>query len=461
MGLFDDLIPADATAAAPPPGAGLFDDLIPSSSAPETGTAPQHEAAGPGKSVLPERPGIMARVADVFTGNSRTEFPDAPEFGAALMRGGVRPEDLERLGHLDLTSAGRSGITPDPNAQLDILKKNIPGLEARQDAYGNIMLRAPQVGVEEWAYLNRPGVSGRDAEELTVQTLATLPFLRFAGRGGHLVASVARGAAGLGAGEVAKDALATAAGSEQGIDPTRAAVTAVTGAVTAPGVPTAIVSGAGRTLAAPFRNGPVAEIASMVRGQRNPEAEATRRVGTALAAVERAGQTALGDADRLMAEQTAQPAAVIDSGGHTTRALARAASNASPEARGTLDNFIAQRFETQAERAGEFLTSLVGPPANVTAVQGGLNTARRSTLGPLYDAAYQRGAVGLHTPGLAALEAAEPMRRAIQAAEQSMARKELAGTLATSVRGPTTNPTLEMWDQVARSLADEDRKSVV
>lgn len=176
----------------------------------------------------------LTRARDVFTGELRTEFPDALEFETALMRGRVRPEDLPNMGEFDLTSVARSGVTPDPKAQLDILRRNIPGLEDRTDAFGNVMLRAPRFGVTDWTYLNKPGASARDVDEFATGTLATLPFMGLFGRGGSIAARAATGAAAGAGSSVTQDALAMAQGSEQGIDAGRAGMSAAFSAALGP-----------------------------------------------------------------------------------------------------------------------------------------------------------------------------------------------------------------------------------
>lgn len=199
------------------------------------------------------------------TGEGRTEFPDAEEFHVAFQRqAGLTPEQVQAQPHgrdpqtfwehvrralgsrefdapeappgqaFDRTVIERSGITPDPQAQLDILRRGIPGLESRQDRYGNVMLRAPQFGVNDWTYLNRPGVSGRDWQELATETLATLPFGAAVGLGRTLLGRAAIGGAAMGGASLAQDAAATAMGSEQGVDPLRAVVSAGVGSVVGP-----------------------------------------------------------------------------------------------------------------------------------------------------------------------------------------------------------------------------------
>lgn len=178
--------------------------------------------AGATEAANPDSPGPWAQFKDYFTGASRTEFPDAPEFVPAYIEATKKPAPA-LMG---------SAVTPDPKAQLDILKKNIPGLETKQDSHGNLMLKAP--GMQDWAYLNKPGASGRDLDEFMTQTLATLPFARGFGVGGSIPARMATGAASMGGASVAQDVAAMAQGSEQGVDPERAAVSAGLGAATGP-----------------------------------------------------------------------------------------------------------------------------------------------------------------------------------------------------------------------------------
>lgn len=392
----------------------------------------------------------VTSIAEAADGSSRTEHPNASEFLPALETA-ARERGVagtyETTPHLG--AVARSAVSPDANAQVDILRANIPGLEVQRDRFGNVMLRAPGEGVNDWTYLNRPGFSRRDIEEFGVGTLATAPFLAVGGIGSTLFRRALSMAGALGAGEVTRDVAATAMGSEQGIDPARAAVAAGLGAVTAPGVPTAIAGGLGRVVAAPLEN-----VTAALRGRINPEREGFRRVGTALQRDEAAGATALTDAEQQMAAANMQPVAAIDTGGETTRALARQNANVSPEARGTLDRFIQGRFETQTQRVADFIEQAVGAPANAHVARQAIEGGQQQTLPPLYQAAYRHGAAGVYTPSLEAIAQEPAMQAAMRAAEQAMQRRQASGMLQTSSRGPTGNPTLEYWDQVTRYLRD-------
>lgn len=178
--------------------------------------------------------GLMAEAKNLITGelDIDPEFANAPEFHKAILAN--QPKDLSDVGEFDLTAISRSAVTPDPKAQLDILRKNIPGLETKTDRNGNILLRAPKFGVTEWAYLNRPGASARDLDELGTQTLATLPLAGLFGAGASIPARIGAGALAGGAGSVVQDVAAMTAGSEQGIDLDRAAISAAAGGALAP-----------------------------------------------------------------------------------------------------------------------------------------------------------------------------------------------------------------------------------
>jgi hypothetical protein len=176
---------------------------------------------------------------NLVTGEYTTEFPNAEEFASAFAnRGGQTLEQINRGEEgANLSGINVSAITSDPAAQLDILRRNVPGLEDRKDAYGNVMVRAPRLGVTEWTYLNRPGASAQDASEFGTQLVATLPFGGLFGRGTTIPRRILFGAAGGAGASVTTDLLAGAAGSEQGVDPYRAVVSGGVGGVLGPLTP--------------------------------------------------------------------------------------------------------------------------------------------------------------------------------------------------------------------------------
>lgn len=81
------------------------------------------------------RPRMMMRVKDALTGEMRTEIPKAPEFErAAIETGHISAEDVAagREPSFDGSVIGRSHVTSDPAAALDILSKQISGGQARK-----------------------------------------------------------------------------------------------------------------------------------------------------------------------------------------------------------------------------------------------------------------------------------------------------------------------------------------
>lgn len=381
------------------------------------------------------KPGFWGRAVDMVTGTSRNQLGDRPEFLQAYMN------ESAGSGPVSPDAVMRSGVTPDQNAQLDILKKNIPGLEHQLDQHGNLMLKAP--GMKDWSYLNAPGISGRDLDEIGTQTLATLPFLGAAGRGATTATRAATGTAGLAGASVAQDVMATAQGSEQGIDPLRAGISAVAGGVTAPGVPTAIGQGiksVGEKIASPFR------------GAFKPEAEAARRVAQAVDADARMAPPLLPQ-ERQTAAATGQDLRVMDTGGPSTSRLARQAANVSPEAEQTLNSVINKRYEEQGPRTAEFVRDLIQTPGRASQTRQELQQIARTSRAPYYQRAYTEGSQGISDPTIAGLMEAPVFQEAMKVADRMMQNRATTQRFTTGRAGPN-GPTLEYFDNVKRALDD-------
>lgn len=391
------------------------------------------------------------QLREAVTGEGKTQYPDAPEFLPAYVEA--------THGRLDdgFTAINQSAVTPDQNAQLDILKKRIPGLETQLDAHGNLMLRAP--GMKDWAYLNKPGVSGRDIDELGTQTLATLPFMGMWGRGASTLARAGT-AAGAGAGSsITQDVLASAAGSDQGIDPMRAGVSAGIGAVTAPGVPSLVAQTVERGARGAVNAGRNAaeRVFNPERAAERTVADAFVRDATGNIAPNMTGQQAeaLGRT-RLAAAAPEQDARLMDIGGERVRDLARSAANISPEARQVLTDVIQPRFETQNQRAITAIRDIAGTAGNATHVQRGIEDASRVVNRQAYDRAYQMGANGISSPVITRILQAPAAREAVEAAADGFANKQAAGRVTTGMRSQNGEFTLEFLDQVARTLSDRE-----
>jgi hypothetical protein len=173
---------------------------------------------------------------------------------------------------------------------------------------------------------------------------ATLPERIAIGSG---VGAAVGGAAGVGEGQGATDSIA------KGI--TGAGIGGLLGGA-APAVVEGAVQGA-RAVAQPIVN--------TIRGIRDPEGEAARRVALG---IQRDIQTDPQAASRLTPQEFTQnvqsggPATVMDLGGETTRALARSAANTSPEGRAVLNRAINDRFEGQSDRVTGWLNQNYNHP---------------------------------------------------------------------------------------------------
>ena len=521
MGMFDHL--PDANSGTPAAGAasgGLFDHL-------------------PDASAQKPAPGFLERVSNVFTGADRTQYPDAPEFHTASaeftpaqkdymaanpypqgpglgVMGHIKaalgsqeetrtPEQIawtqqfEKLGSgVDTDKVARSAITSDATAQLEILKKQIPGLEVKPDKFGNIMLKTPQM--KEWAYLNKPGVSARDIDELGTQTLATLPLLGMGGAGGNIPTRIATGFLGGVGAEAEKNLLAKAQGSTQDLTPGEVLTAGAFGGALAPGVPTATLQ-RGAQIASNL------PIVNTIRGAINPELEASRRVAVgyqnSLATRRAAG---LQEAERLQAAGDVQGAQRVlrelpperpnpemlqhraggdfqtrdaregafmfpgnstnaDIMGQEGGALARSAANSSPAARQILEDTLSPRHEAQAQRALNFLDNNVGGAATLAnADREALNQLAHNARGQFYDAAFNQPAAlaGIvRTPEIAAVHNSPAGHEAYQRALETIQNRAAAGRLRTQQNGTTPNTqTLEFWDEVKRNLQDEYKRLV-
>ncbi|MCV0371714.1 hypothetical protein [Filomicrobium sp.] len=267
---FEHLIPGrkkvpEATAQPEAPKAGgplTFDHLVPKSSpAPQApmmqggamipANAPRRDVSARPRSEM----GWGEWAADLVTGGSSTEFPDASEFLQAYAKAGGS-QDIQGM-----RAIMGSGITPDENAQLDILRKSIPGLQVMRDTGGNLMLKTPEM--TEFAYLNKPGASWRDLDEIGTQTLATMPFGGALGMGASKVAQAGIGAGAMGGASLVQDVLAQQQGSDQGFDWIRAGFSAGLGTIFGP--LSAWLGGKARNVA------PDTEPATVPRGTQGPE----------------------------------------------------------------------------------------------------------------------------------------------------------------------------------------------
>jgi len=280
---------------------------------------------------------------------------------------------------------------------------------------------------------------------------ATLPGRMLAGAG---VGAAMGGAGGVGQGEgladsASRGAVGTAAGTVLGA----AAPAAIEG----------VVRGAG-AIAQP--------IANTWRGIRNVDDEAARRVVTAVnrdIATDPAAATRLTPNEFAGSVQSGGPAAIMDIGGDTTRALARSAANTSPEGRAVLGRAINDRFEGQGNRVTGWLRNTFHFP-NADAQQQALEATRRNVNNVNYARARREGDREIFSPELDRLMGSPTVVDAMRRASVSGKDRDITGGLGamrqgvtvengvvTFTRGPNgvpTYPNLAFWDATKRELDD-------
>lgn len=238
------------------------------------------------------------------------------------------------------------------------------------------------------------------------------------------------------------------------------------------GIVGGIAPGVGRLV-----NSKVVEpVRNLVRGFSNPAGEAERRVASALDRDIRNNDRGLTLQEMQDARAQNQPAALIDAGGETTRALARSAANTSPEARSTLNHLIDNRFESQAPRLAEWLQQSFHYPdaeAQREAIEGVARNVNRAA----YARAHSRpGAQAMWDEGFEQLMQAPVVQEAARGATMTGANRSAAQgftpvrrpfefhdqdsltpryTRRTDDQGRTIAPNLEFWDHVKRNLDDK------
>lgn len=216
-----------------------------------------------------------------------------------------------------------------------------------------------------------------------------------------------------------------------------------------------------------------APIVRGVRGAFNPDTEAARRVGSAIARDVQADPNAV---TRLTPQeftanvQGGGPAVNMDLGGETTRALARSAANTSPEGRAALGRTINDRFEGQTDRVTGWLRNVFHYP-NAQAQQQAIEDTARTVNRGAYARAYRDGSGGVWSPEIERLAGSDAVASAMQSAARKARDESIVGGYGAMNpritftpdgriqfnRGPTgvpTYPDLQYWDLVRRELSD-------
>jgi hypothetical protein len=212
-------------------------------------------------------------------------------------------------------------------------------------------------------------------------------------------------------------------------------------------------------------------VGSIVRGQRDPEAEAARLVVGALKGDQKQVMKTAGDVPALNAAQAAgTDVRLADYGGGNTKALLKASANISPEARDIIGEPVFSRFEQQGTRVGRYIRSHFGSDRG--ADTDALKALADKANDPAYAAAYKAGARGIWNPELQRLAGAPSVQDALFGAVKPLRdRGIVAGynlprsnpfikvqakngaiELKKDAKGNEVYPELAFWDQAVRNL---------
>ena len=259
------------------------------------------------------------------------------------------------------------------------------------------------------------------------------------------------------------------AGEGEGLEGrlTGAGVGALTGGVGGAAAP-AVVTGVSKLVANPLQ-----KILSVGKGWLSPEAEAAKRIASALAKDEAdivAGNArGMTRSDWVKARDAGDPVTIADLGASNTQALLRSAANTSPEARNILEKVIYERFEGQSERVSRDIRQLVSGGANRFKTADQLEAEYRVAAKPAYYEAYARpNAQSMWDQTIADLARAPVVQDAIKLATKE-AENEAVRVGASPIRhpfkidqngnlsiaDPNMKTNLAFWDIVKQNLDDK------
>ena len=165
-------------------------------------------------------------------GDGRTEFKDLPEIGQFnLLKEDGTPDNARAMA----IAVGIS-LTPSVEAQIDIIKKNVPGAIATRDKFNNVVMSIPKKNGGQTFYLNKPGISQQDILQGATQVMQFIPGAGLVARnvgGGIIKKGVAQGVMATGT-SVVQDVGAGLVGSKQGIEGDKAAISFAGGFIAEP-----------------------------------------------------------------------------------------------------------------------------------------------------------------------------------------------------------------------------------
>lgn len=435
---------------------GLFDDLLPAATttSPQPTSPPAEAQAEPGGRFT-DNPGQNFRVAREGVSEAAPPKTGMLEAGARGVATGVTANFYDEL--RGLMEAG--GLDPKDPASLGSLLKGAysywTGDKEAEKKYNTATTREREITQRAEADQPVASIVGNIAGGVAIPLGVVARGATLGERTiqGAKVGAAIGGLSGAGAGDDAESRLTQGA--------TGAAIGTGVGAVAPVAVEGIIRTGQG--IAAAARPATTA-----IRGAVNPEGEAARRVTTALQRDAQAGGGGLTPTEFATSRAAGGPAAIMDMGGETTRALARSAANTSPEGRAVLNNAINNRFESQSDRVTGWLNRTFGP-SDTGATREALQDAARRANRPAYARAYNdRAAQSLWDEGFEQVAQAPVVQDAIRGATRTGANRSAAEGW-TPVRNPfrqdeasgrmvladpNVRPNLQFWDHVKRNLDD-------
>jgi hypothetical protein len=211
-------------------------------------------------------------------------------------------------------------------------------------------------------------------------------------------------------------------------------------------------------------------IGGAIRGAVNPSAEAGRRVASAIKIDQKTPGATMSRGDFAAAGRNNQPLLNADLGGETTRALARAAANQSPEARGVMQRAVQDRFYDQGNRVVRLVNRLTGNKADDLMAVDMIKDMAAAQNAPAYNKAFGAPAAqAMFTKDLQQLMQAPAIQQAVRDSTSRGANRAAAagfkavknpfveaadGTFKLKRRadGSIIAPTLEFWNQVKINL---------
>lgn len=214
-------------------------------------------------------------------------------------------------------------------------------------------------------------------------------------------------------------------------------------------------------------------IVGAVRGMINPEAEAARRLATALRADQdliQAGKAqGMSPQEWAAARQAGEPVTLAELGSSNTQALLRSAANTSPDGRAMLEKVINERFAGQSERVAADVRGLVAGGANAHKTGDQLIAEYDRARVPAYKQAYREGDREIISPAIERLMGSPLFEGAMKSAVTSgKDRAVMEGYGAfnpgvsvengmikfanTKPNGVPVYPNLQYWDAVKKEL---------